>query len=88
MPPLPLARHCVDVRQGEVLRPFQRMSRKGVDICDGMVFNNHMSNTNTAAAFNAMINGMIELRREAAPEMTDDEIAAHIKASLIEMMCR
>ena len=24
------------------------MSRKGVDICDGLVFNNHMSNTNTA----------------------------------------
>jgi hypothetical protein len=46
-----------------------------------------MSNTNnTAAAFTTLINGMIELRREAAPEMTDDEIAAHVKASLIRMM--
>ena len=67
------------------------MSRKGVDICDGLVFNNHMSNTNntsTAAAFADMINGMIELRRAAAPDMTDDAIAAHVKASLIEMMGR
>jgi hypothetical protein len=53
-----------------------------------MVLNNHMSNTNTAAALVTLIDGMIDLRREAAPEMTDDEIAAHIKASLIEMMSR
>lgn len=64
------------------------MSRKGVDICDGMVFNKFMSNTNSTAtnALFTCVSQMADLRREAAPEMTEDEIFESVKASLLKMM--
>lgn len=52
---------------------------------------NNMNNTNnTAEAFVTMVNEMINTRREFAEAngftASDDEIADHIKASLIAMM--
>ena len=58
---------------------------------NGMTTNN-TNTTATAAAFADMINEMINDRRNYAAangfDATDDEIADHIKASLIRMMAR
>jgi len=52
-----------------------------------------MTTTNTTTATEAqtlalgdLISNMANLRREAAPEMTEDQIFASVIASLIEMM--